>query len=332
MGLNLQSGSALINLDVPWNPAVLEQRNGRIHRLGQTRTVQIITMVAQDSYEEQVLNLVGSKQNLFDNVVREDASEDMVGISKKLLETLIEELAVPDESESAVPAGEAPGETESAAVQKVKQRAQVPRDTHLEEEIRCCIERLQEQLGSRIERILGAQGGLIAVLDQVDEAAEGLAVELSATIPVALIDHLALKGLARLAGASPLAGAETYFLKDQEKDQKEEAAGPSRLVALAREKLEAAGLVFNQQLESVALELLLSALLAKAADLAGLNLPPEPSAAAVWLYSEALPNKILTQDEAGLIMRCQGLCQASTVPRELVAQLLEEAGQLLEEA
>ena len=54
VGLNLQAFS-LVNLDVPWNPAVLEQRNARIHRLGQTRKVQIITMVAANSYEEQVL-------------------------------------------------------------------------------------------------------------------------------------------------------------------------------------------------------------------------------------------------------------------------------------
>ena len=75
VGLNLQSGAVLVNLDVPWNPAVLEQRNARIHRLGQTRTVQIVTMVASDSYEEQVFALVRTKQNLFDNVVSEDATE-----------------------------------------------------------------------------------------------------------------------------------------------------------------------------------------------------------------------------------------------------------------
>ncbi|MEW6219222.1 MAG: DEAD/DEAH box helicase [Thermodesulfobacteriota bacterium] len=57
VGLNLQNASVL-NLDVPRNPAILEQRNARVHRLGQTRTVQIITMVAADSYEERVWSLV----------------------------------------------------------------------------------------------------------------------------------------------------------------------------------------------------------------------------------------------------------------------------------
>ena len=95
VGLNLQSGSVLVNLDVPWNPAVLEQRNGRVHRLGQTNKVQIITMVAADSYEEHVLSLVQNKQNLFDNVIGEDGAEDVVGVSPKLLETLLENLAPP---------------------------------------------------------------------------------------------------------------------------------------------------------------------------------------------------------------------------------------------
>ena len=88
-------GAVLVNLDVPWNPAVLEQRNARIHRLGQTRTVQIITMIAADSCEEKVFALVRNKQHLFDNVIGEDASEDVIGVSRKLLKTLVEDLAGP---------------------------------------------------------------------------------------------------------------------------------------------------------------------------------------------------------------------------------------------
>ena len=52
VGLNLQSASVLINLDMPWNPAVLEQRIARMHRLGQKEKVQIVLMVAAESYEQ----------------------------------------------------------------------------------------------------------------------------------------------------------------------------------------------------------------------------------------------------------------------------------------
>ena len=55
-GLNLQSASVLVNLDMPWNPAVLEQRNARVHRLGQSNKVQIVLMVAEDSYEQRVFS------------------------------------------------------------------------------------------------------------------------------------------------------------------------------------------------------------------------------------------------------------------------------------
>ncbi len=40
-GLNLQAANTVINVDLPWNPAVLEQRIGRAHRMGQERPVQV---------------------------------------------------------------------------------------------------------------------------------------------------------------------------------------------------------------------------------------------------------------------------------------------------
>ncbi len=318
VGLNLQSGSALINLDVPWNPAVLEQRNGRIHRLGQTRKVQIITMVAADSYEEEVLALAGTKQNLFDNVIKDDATEDVIGVSKKLLETLVENLAEGQETIEEKTAAEVP--VEMSDQQIVEDRMPIALDTRMEKAIRHCIEELQKVLGTRIERILGAQGGLIAVLDRVDGEAESLAVELSATIPVALIDQISLKSLSRLGTASPLADAETYY----EPDGNQPGSGQSRLSVMATEKLNAAQVLVSQNLDNSALELLISALLARTADLAGLDTPPSPADVGVWVYSEAVPGGFITHEEASLIMRAIGLGQAATIPRDLLVTLLED--------
>jgi len=95
VGLNLQSASVLINMDMPWNPAVLDQRIARIHRLGQQQKVQIFLLLAEDSYEQRVASLVKGKRDLFDNVVNPEAEEDVVGISKKMLETLVDDLASP---------------------------------------------------------------------------------------------------------------------------------------------------------------------------------------------------------------------------------------------
>ena len=54
-GLNLQVASTIINLDLPWNPAVLEQRIARIFRLGQQRPVQVINLVSAHTIEEDMI-------------------------------------------------------------------------------------------------------------------------------------------------------------------------------------------------------------------------------------------------------------------------------------
>src|SRR2546421_7816573 len=68
VGLNLQAASAVINFEPPWNPARLEQRIGRVHRLGQSRPVQVIHMLTSDSIEERVWETLRLKKSLFAGV------------------------------------------------------------------------------------------------------------------------------------------------------------------------------------------------------------------------------------------------------------------------
>ena len=68
-GLNLQFCSNLINYDLPWNPMRLEQRIGRIHRLGQTRPVHVFNLCTRDTIEEHVLNLLQEKIDMFQAVI-----------------------------------------------------------------------------------------------------------------------------------------------------------------------------------------------------------------------------------------------------------------------
>ena len=75
-GLNLQAGSIMINLDLPWNPAVLEQRIARIYRLGQERNVQVINLVAKDTIEEGMLGKLRFKTAMFEGVL--DNGEDTI--------------------------------------------------------------------------------------------------------------------------------------------------------------------------------------------------------------------------------------------------------------
>ena len=75
-GLNLQAGSIMINLDLPWNPAVLEQRIARIYRLGQERNVQVINIVAKGTIEEQMIGKLRFKTAMFEGVL--DNGEDTI--------------------------------------------------------------------------------------------------------------------------------------------------------------------------------------------------------------------------------------------------------------
>ncbi len=68
-GLNLQFCSNLINYDLPWNPMRLEQRIGRIHRLGQTRPVHVFNLCTRQTIEEHVLNLLQEKVDMFQEVI-----------------------------------------------------------------------------------------------------------------------------------------------------------------------------------------------------------------------------------------------------------------------
>src|SRR5258708_23410725 len=69
VGLNLQAASAVVNLDLPWNPARLEQRIARAWRKHQTRTVTVVNLVCEDSIEHRILHLLTQKQGLADGVL-----------------------------------------------------------------------------------------------------------------------------------------------------------------------------------------------------------------------------------------------------------------------
>nr|MBA3766523.1 DEAD/DEAH box helicase [Acidobacteriota bacterium] len=70
-GRNLQFCNTLVNFDLPWNPMAIEQRIGRIHRIGQTREVFIFNMVVRGTLEEHVLRILDEKINMFELVVGE---------------------------------------------------------------------------------------------------------------------------------------------------------------------------------------------------------------------------------------------------------------------
>jgi superfamily II DNA or RNA helicase len=81
-GLNLQHASTLVNMDLPWNPAVLEQRIARIHRIGQARPVRVINFVAKGTIEEGMLSVLAFKRSLSAGILDGGSGEISLGGSR----------------------------------------------------------------------------------------------------------------------------------------------------------------------------------------------------------------------------------------------------------
>ncbi|MCL0040853.1 SNF2-related protein [Thermodesulfovibrionales bacterium] len=70
-GRNMQFCNTIINFDLPWNPMKIEQRIGRLHRIGQTRDVFIFNLSVKDTIENYIIDILDSKINMFEMVIGE---------------------------------------------------------------------------------------------------------------------------------------------------------------------------------------------------------------------------------------------------------------------
>lgn len=89
-GLNLQAASIIINLDLPWNPAVLEQRVGRIYRIGQEMPVQVISLVSKDSIEEEMIGRLHFKRTMFEGAL--DGGDDTIFLGEEQFQGFMSEI------------------------------------------------------------------------------------------------------------------------------------------------------------------------------------------------------------------------------------------------
>ena len=100
-GLNLQSANTVVNVDLPWNPAVLEQRIARAHRMGQKNTVEVFILVTERTLEENLLATLGAKKELsmaaldFGSEVKEVTLSSGMEELKRRLEVLIGQKPTP---------------------------------------------------------------------------------------------------------------------------------------------------------------------------------------------------------------------------------------------
>lgn len=124
VGLNLQrAASACINLELPWNPAVLEQRIGRIHRLGQERPIDVYNLMTRGSIEERIAGLVADKRALFKGLfegttdeLRFDGGRAIATVLERLTEELGQDAGGTVEDSDEGPDERLDGEVETDAV------------------------------------------------------------------------------------------------------------------------------------------------------------------------------------------------------------------------
>jgi len=198
-GLNLQSATTVVNVDLPWNPAVLEQRIGRAHRMGQKNPVHVYKLVTSDTIEERLLDTLANKQDLADAAL--DAGSDVESVSLKSgmsdLRQKLEKILDPLAATPAAPVDESSrlaAERDAAAV--AERRAQVSaaggqlvtaalglagqlvsREGDAEPEAGA-VDRLTARLGECVERDADGRAKLTVTLPDED-ALRGLAVTLA---------------------------------------------------------------------------------------------------------------------------------------------------------
>jgi len=104
-GRNLQFCRTMVNFDLPWNPMRIEQRVGRIHRVGQTRPVQIFNLTGQDTVEDYILDVLDRKLNMFELVIGEmDMILGQLGDERDFEEIVMELWARSGDSDAAAAA------------------------------------------------------------------------------------------------------------------------------------------------------------------------------------------------------------------------------------
>ena len=103
-GINLQFCRLMVNYDIPWNPARLEQRMGRIHRYKQTRTVVLLNLVAQDTREGRVLKVLLEKLEQMREELSDDKVFDVIGqqFSGISLTKLIEQAITGNQADASI--------------------------------------------------------------------------------------------------------------------------------------------------------------------------------------------------------------------------------------
>lgn len=306
VGLNLQVASHVVNLDLPWNPAVLAQRIARVHRLGQREPVNVVLLVSENGFEARLEGALDGKRALFAAAVGDDA-----GTVELERASMARRIATLLSGEFAAATGKAP----------VANPSDARPDPLLA---------LRERAGDALQRVVRLAGGQLVGIVRGD--APATAVDGAVLVPAS-----AAEALDALGGASPLAGAEVLYRRpDHDGDPATEAR--RTLVTLAERKRAAAAAVSAAGQPGEALPLFRDAiaLALRAIDPRG-DPGADPAALLAAVHAHLVPGGLVTEGEAGALARAGEGARAfgqSTIapPEPLVTAVASDAAALLARA
>ncbi len=101
-GLNMQAASVVVLTEPQWKPSIEDQAVARCHRMGQVRRVHVHRLLAQDSVDQRMLEILESKRALFDEYVRRSALKDVSADSVDITDTQATKLAVKQAEEEII--------------------------------------------------------------------------------------------------------------------------------------------------------------------------------------------------------------------------------------
>ncbi len=304
VGLNLQVASHVVNLDLPWNPAVLAQRIARVHRIGQRAAVNVILLISEGSFEERLEGALDSKRALFAAAVGDDQETQAIERS-----TLASRIATLMGGSFAASTGRPPAEAEAAAEPDP-------------------VAVLRARLGEALERIVRLPNGRLlgVVRGEVMPAVE---------VPALLLPANAAEALAPLGDASPLEqGEEIYRAEPKAPPDLALERRRARLSAAER-KLKAAEALVAADFGVEALGMFREALSLGCRAAFKQGDPGEDSVALLaGVYGELLPEGVLSSADAHALVRAGELarafnCAGFSPPDPLLSQIGGQARDLL---
>ncbi len=309
VGINLQAASHLVNLDLPWNPAVLAQRIARIHRLGQREPASVVLLVSEASFEERMEVSLGAKLALMSAAVGDTDADE---IDRASLATRIATIF-----------GQAAAATGAPPAAATAETAATPDPLTV----------LRERLGADLERVLRLPDGRLAAVTRAAADVALSSIEGAVVVPAAVV-----RTMAALGPLSPFTDAEVIFEAQVVTETVEDPALRARrtLQQAGERKLAAARVLVGASLPGEALGLARDALALGCRALSDRGDPGDDSARLVAaLYGELLPGGQVRQGDADAVLRASELARVfaggrdQEIPPALLASVLDQAGDLL---